>query len=99
MTDFEKQTAIITGGAQGIGRAVAERLAKEGARIVLWDRDGALAEATARDIGADACAFEVDIANWDSVQRAMDATRAACGGVEILVNSAGIAGSNGPLVD
>ena len=99
MTEFDSQTAIITGGAQGIGRAVAERLAAGGARVVLWDRDKALAEATAREIGADARAFEVDISNWDSVQSAMDATRAACGTVEILVNSAGIAGSNAPLVD
>ena len=99
MTEFDNQTAIITGGAQGIGRAVAERLAAGGGRVVLWDRDKALAEATAREIGANALAFEVDISNWDSVQRAMDATRAACGTIEILVNSAGIAGSNAPLVD
>ncbi|ERP96392.1 3-oxoacyl-ACP reductase [Labrenzia sp. C1B10] len=99
MKQFENQTAIVTGGAQGIGRAVANRLAADGARIVIWDRDKTLAEAAAEEIGGDAFACEVDVADWASVETAMRATLVAASRVDILVNSAGIAGSNGPLAD
>ncbi|EAR51852.1 oxidoreductase, short chain dehydrogenase/reductase family protein [Oceanicola granulosus HTCC2516] len=93
----KQQTAIVTGGAQGIGRAVAERLASEGLRLAIWDRDRALAEETAREIGGGAFACEVDVADWASVEAAMARTRGEGGAVSVLVNSAGVAGSNGPL--
>lgn len=99
MLDFDNQTAIVTGGAQGIGRAVAEHLAKRGARIVIWDRDMTLARQAAEELGDGALAFAVDVADWDSVDRAMKQTLEAVGDVAILVNSAGIAGSTGPLSD
>lgn len=98
MTQFEGMTAIVTGGAQGIGQAVARKLTDGGARAAIWDRDGALAAEAAEALDG-ATAHEVDIADWGSVQSAMNATLEAHGRVDILVNSAGIAGSNAPLAD
>jgi 3-oxoacyl-[acyl-carrier protein] reductase len=97
--DFSNQTAIVTGGAQGIGGAVTELLASQGARIAIWDMDETMAQETAARVGGDALAVQVDISSWDSVQAAMAKTVEACGGVDILVNSAGIAGMNAPLAD
>ena len=99
MTKFDQQTAIITGGAQGIGRAVAARLAAGGARLAIWDRDGTLARQTADEIGQGAFACEVDVSDWDSVEAAMKTTLNTAGRADILVNSAGVAGSNGPLAE
>jgi len=99
MSGFEGQTAIVTGGAQGIGRAVANRLATGGARVVIWDLDGDLAQAAAEEIGQGALAFAVDIADWSSVETAAATSIETAGDIAILVNSAGIAGSNAPLVD
>ncbi len=101
MTDrsFAGQAAVVTGGAQGIGAAVAGQLAARGVRVALWDMDKALAGETAAGLGAYAAAFGVDIADSASVQAAMAATVDAFGGVDILVNSAGIAGLNAPLAD
>lgn len=92
--DFTGQTAIVTGGAQGIGFAVAQALTDGGARVAVWDRDSDLAAETARTLTG-ATAHGVDIADWHSVAAAMAAT----GPVSICVNSAGIAGSNMPLAD
>lgn len=97
--DFSNQTAIVTGGAQGIGGAVTELLAAQGARIAIWDMDETLARETAARVGGGALAVQVDISSWDSVQAAMAKTVETCGGVDILVNSAGIAGMNAPLAD
>lgn len=99
MTDFQDQVAVVTGGAQGIGRAVAERLAEGGARIAIWDRDRKLADDAAAEIGGGAFVTEVDIADWNSVAAATEATMDEAGRIDILVNSAGIAGSNAPLAD
>ncbi|MFK7882369.1 SDR family NAD(P)-dependent oxidoreductase [Roseobacter sp.] len=99
MKDFADQVAIVTGGAQGIGRAVAEQLARSGARLAIWDMDMALAETTARDIGQDAFACHVDVSDWKSVSEAMQHTKEIAKRADICVNSAGIAGSNAPLAD
>lgn len=98
-TTFENQTAIITGGAQGIGRAVAERLAADGVRPVIWDMDLDLARKTASEIGRGAFAVGVDVSDWSSVEAAYDETTDQVDRIDILVNSAGIAGSNAPLAD
>lgn len=98
-TPFQGQTAIITGGAQGIGQAVATRLAAGGARIVIWDRDLELGQTAAAAFGPDAVACGVDVSDWASVEAAMTETMGRTGRADILVNSAGIAGSNGPLAD
>lgn len=99
MTQFENQIAVVTGGAQGIGRAVAERLFAGGARVAIWDRDEKLAAQTAKDIGEGNTAHGVDISDWNSVESAANATLEAHGAISILVNSAGIAGSNAPLAE
>lgn len=99
MTTFSDQVAIVTGGAQGIGRAVADRMARDGARIVIWDLDKDLAEQAAREIGGDAIACAVDVSDWDAVSAAMATTLDLAGRADICVNSAGIAGSNAPLAD
>ena len=92
--DLNGQFAVITGGARGIGYAIAERLASSGATCSLWDRDdAALAEAAKRLSGHGAVhTAVVDVSNPDSVQAAAKSTFAHTGRVDILVNNAGIAG-------
>lgn len=92
---FQGMTAIVTGGAQGIGEAVARRLNKGGARIALWDLDQDLANSTAQTLD-NAFALKVDISDWEDVRGACAKTLDVLGRIDILVNSAGIAGSNAP---
>ncbi len=97
--DFKGRAAAITGGAAGIGLAVARRLAASGARVALWDRDPkALAQAKA-DIGGETLTFALDVADAAAVDRATQGTVAAFGGIDALVCSAGITGPNVPLAD
>ena len=99
MMDFSEQVAVVTGGAQGIGRAVCEVLRKRGARIIIWDADEALAGQTASELGGDSAALGVDISDWDSVCAARDATLSIAGRIDIVVNSAGVAGMNATVED
>lgn len=94
-TGLVGRVAVVTGGAQGIGLAVAQRLAAGGARLAIWDMDADLAGKVAAVLGGQA--FAVDVADAGAVARAADATKAALGPISILVTSAGIAGSNGPV--
>ena len=95
--DFNDRCAVVTGGAAGIGLAVAQRLVQSGARVALWDRD-APALAHARDaLGAAATTHAVDIASAEAVERAAAATLASLGRVDALVCSAGITGPNVPV--
>ncbi|HUZ64523.1 MAG TPA: SDR family NAD(P)-dependent oxidoreductase [Acetobacteraceae bacterium] len=100
MTDtqrFAGQAAIVTGGAAGIGRAIAERLAAEGARVSIWDRDAtALADAAA---ALPAHAVALDVTDEAAVSAAAKATADALGGIDILVASAGITGPNAAVAD
>lgn len=95
--DLQGQGAVVSGGAQGIGRAVAERLIANGARVALLDRDVALAQRTAADIGAEA--VEADVTDWNSVEAAIAQARSVVGRIDIAVFSAGIAGANAPLAE
>jgi 3-oxoacyl-[acyl-carrier protein] reductase len=91
------RVAVVTGGAQGIGLAVASRLAQDGAQVAIWDRDGDLAQASAAAIGGRA--WVVDVTATDAVSDVAHATATELGPIGILVTSAGIAGANGKVVD
>jgi NAD(P)-dependent dehydrogenase (short-subunit alcohol dehydrogenase family) len=88
--------AVVTGGAQGIGRAIVERFLASGAAVAIWDRDLDLAQATARELNSHGRVetVVVDVTYLASVERAASETIAAFGRVDILVNNAGIAGPN-----
>ena len=92
--DLKGRGAVITGGAAGIGFAIAQRLAASGARLVLWDRDAAALQAAAQKLGGDVHTVQVDVADETSVQRGSDQTLAKLKKVDVLVCSAGITGPN-----
>jgi 3-oxoacyl-[acyl-carrier protein] reductase len=97
--DLDGRRAVVTGGAQGIGRAIAERLLASGAAVSLWDRDRDLAEATRGELAGQGKvdAQAIDVTDLAAVEGAAQATRSALGGIDILVCNAGIAGPNHPL--
>jgi len=96
--DLNGRCAVVTGGAQGFGRAIAERFVASGAKVAIWDHDLPLAEKTAREIGKEigssVTAFKVDVSDLAAVENTRDATLKALGKIDILVNNAGIAGIN-----
>ncbi|MEO1793721.1 MAG: SDR family NAD(P)-dependent oxidoreductase [Pseudomonadota bacterium] len=92
--DLNGRVAVVTGGAQGFGRACAERFITSGAKVAIWDNDSALAEKTAGELGNGTTAVKTDVSDFDSVTAATDATRAAHGRIDILINNAGVAGAN-----
>jgi NAD(P)-dependent dehydrogenase (short-subunit alcohol dehydrogenase family) len=87
MSDLDGKVAIVTGGAQGIGRAIAERLAAGGARIVIADLKGAEDAAASYDGGV---GLAVDVSSEDDVARMAADTLERCGSIDILVNNAGL---------
>jgi len=91
--DLSGRNAVVTGGAQGIGRAIAARFVASGAKVAIWDRDLPLAQKTARQLQG-VTAVAADVGDYASVERARDATAKALGRIDILVNNAGIAGPN-----
>ncbi len=96
--DLGGRRAIITGGAQGIGKAIAERFLASGAKVALWDVDPMLEE-TASELGGagDVIGQKVDVSNFDAVKAATDEVVAQWGGVDILCANAGIAGPTSTL--
>ena len=94
--DLAGNVAVITGGAQGIGLAVARRLAASGARIALWDLSQPTLDQAKAD-SPDALLVQTDVADYDSVTAAVAETERQLGRIDILVHSAGIAGKNAPL--
>jgi 3-oxoacyl-[acyl-carrier protein] reductase len=94
--DLSGRFAAVTGGAQGIGRAIVERFLDSGAAVMIWDRDQALAQKTAEALKARGrvAVQPVDVTDYADVERARDATLRAFGRIDILVNNAGIAGPN-----
>ncbi len=97
--DLDGQVAVVTGGAQGIGRAVVERFVASGAKVAVWDLDGAHGEALAAQTG-EAVSFQaVDVTDAAAVRVAADGVLAAHGRIDILVTSAGIAGLNAKTWD
>lgn len=89
---LQERTAVITGGAQGIGLAIAEAYVAAGARVVLADLDGAAAEAAAKELGGPDVAIGVacDVVSAQDVEAALEAATAAYGSLDVVVNNAGI---------
>jgi len=94
--DLSGRNAVVTGGAQGIGRAIVERLSESGAAVAIWDRDGKLAADAAAELGGSAIAVGCDVMRLTEIEAARDTTVTALGRIDILVNNAGIAGPNIP---
>lgn len=92
------KVAFVTGGASGIGAAVCRLLARHGARVAIADRDGAGAEALAREIGG-ALALSCDVTDSGSVRAAVATCAEGFGGLHLCVNSAGIGGARHDLAD
>jgi 2-dehydro-3-deoxy-L-rhamnonate dehydrogenase (NAD+) len=92
--DLSNRVAVVTGGAQGFGRAITERFVASGAKVAIWDRDTALAEKTAKEIGKGTLVFACDVSDLASAEAACAATLKAFGKIDILINNAGIAGAN-----
>jgi 3-oxoacyl-[acyl-carrier protein] reductase len=94
--DLGGRNAVVTGAAQGIGRAIAERFLGSGASVAIWDRDIDLARTTAAQLQARGRiqAHAVDVGDYAAVERAREETLKAFGRIDILVNNAGIAGPN-----
>ena len=99
--DFSSRSAVVTGGAQGIGRAVVEILLAGGADVAIWDRDKELAGQAADELASRGTVVPVavDVADPDSVDAAFDATTGRLGKVDILVNNAGVAGLNAKVAE
>ena len=94
--DLKSRAAIVTGGARGIGHAIATRLLQSGASVALWDRDEAALAAAKAELSAlgPVHTASVDLTDLAAVQNAAESTAAAFGKIDILVNNAGIAGTN-----
>jgi len=91
--EFTGRRAVVTGGAAGIGLAVAQRLSQSGATVALWDRDPAALEAAKRQV-AGAFTVAMDVSDNAAVEQATKSSAEALGGIDVLVCSAGITGPN-----
>ena len=92
--DFHDRRAVITGGAAGIGLAVAQRLAAGGAKVALWDRDERALASANEKLDRAAVTQRVDVTDASAVERAAKAASSELGGLDVLVCSAGITGPN-----
>jgi NAD(P)-dependent dehydrogenase (short-subunit alcohol dehydrogenase family) len=97
--DFKGRHAVVTGGAAGLGFAIAQRLLASGGRVTVWDRDEAAASKAAKALGTGAAFVVVDVASETSVREAVQATLKREKRIDALVNSAGITGPNAKVWD
>lgn len=95
--DLDGQVAVVTGGAQGLGFAIAKRLVNSGAKVSLWDMNAEMLAKAKGELGGSASTIVVNIAAYDAVAAAVAETEKGLGPIDILVHSAGIAGRNAPL--
>ena len=95
---FAGRTAVITGGASGVGRAIAERITAEGGKVSLWDL-GVESLETAKAATGAVHSVALDVSDYDAVARAAAACNTAFGRIDILVNSAGVTGATVPVKD
>ncbi|GGL35023.1 SDR family NAD(P)-dependent oxidoreductase [Caulobacter rhizosphaerae] len=95
---FSGRRAVITGGASGLGKAVAARMVAEGGQVVLWDLDQALLDKAVEEVGA-LRGVALDVSDPVQVAAAAATAQAALGGVDILVASAGITGATVPVTE
>ena len=97
--DFSGQLAIVTGGAQGIGGAVVDRLHQSGAMVAIWDQDAQITADKVRSLGDRAKGFKVDVSDARAVEQAVADTVEWGGPASVLVNSAGMAGPNAVVTE
>ncbi|MFT4075083.1 MAG: SDR family NAD(P)-dependent oxidoreductase [Asticcacaulis sp.] len=93
---FKGRTAIVTGAASGLGKAVAARIVAEGGKVVLWDLNASALEMAKDETGAVA-SFALDVSDLAAVSAAAKASKDVLGKIDILVNSAGITGATVPV--
>ena len=98
--DMAGRSAIVTGGASGIGLAITQRLAASGANVAIWDvNEATLAEVAKSITGVKIHTVKVDVTSFADVEAAFQSTVAAFGKVDAMVNSAGVAGKNASVID
>ncbi|HKI46281.1 MAG TPA: SDR family oxidoreductase [Balneolales bacterium] len=90
MDRLKGKRTIVTGAASGIGKAIAERFAQEGARVLVLDVNPEAAQKTARELGDNAIAMPVDVTNAAQVEAAVNNVNEQWGGIDVMVNNAGV---------
>ena len=96
--DLEGRVAVVTGGASGLGLAIAERMVQSGAHCVIWDHDGEALEALPPTL-ARATTIKADVSDLTSVEEAAQSTLDRHGSIDILINNAGITGATAKVWD
>src|SRR6185503_3063597 len=97
--DFAGRNAIVTGGAQGIGLAIVNRLVASGARVRVWDRDRRLLDESTRRLGSAVSGDTIDVTDAEAIERGARRALDELGKIDVLVNNAGIAGMTKPVVE
>jgi 3-oxoacyl-[acyl-carrier protein] reductase len=96
---LENKVAIVTGGASGFGYGIAERFAREGAKVVIADLDGEAAERAAEAIGGATLGVRVDVSDGEAVATLVEGAAARFGRIDVVVNNAGTTHRNRPMLE